>query len=51
MLREGSIFRRVAAQDDQTLKLAATNPNYQERVIPRADVRQMWRLTRHIRNL
>ena len=51
MLREGSVFRRVTAQDDQNLRLAATNPNYQERVIPRADVRQMWRLTRHIRNL
>jgi SOS-response transcriptional repressor LexA len=49
MLRDSSIFRRVTAQDDQTLRLAASNPNYQERVVPRADVRQMWRLTRHIR--
>jgi transcriptional regulator with XRE-family HTH domain len=50
MLRDSGLFRRVTGLDEQNVKLAASNPEFLERVVPRADVRQMWRLTRHIRN-
>jgi len=38
------------AAEAQSLRLLALNPQYQERTIPRQDVRQLWRLSRHIRN-
>ncbi len=50
MLPESSVFRRVHMPDPDTLRLVALNPNYQDRIVRRLDMRQMWRLTRHIRN-
>jgi len=38
------------ATEAQSLRLLALNPQYQERVIQRQDIRQVWRLSRHIRN-
>lgn len=49
MLGETSNFRRVFMPSSDLFRLTPLNPMYQEREVPRAEVRQMWKLVRHIR--
>lgn len=49
MLRETSTLRKVEFVDDDKIKLMPHNPTYQERIVPRGEVRRMWKLVRHLR--
>jgi len=49
MLRETSAFRKIEMLDDDKIKLSPQNLTYQERIVPRSEVRRMWKLVRHLR--
>jgi transcriptional regulator with XRE-family HTH domain len=50
LLRNGSTFRKVFLAAPESVRLVPLNPNYQERTLPRSEVRQFWRLMRQLRN-
>jgi len=45
MLRDSGTFRRVHF-DGENARLVPLNPNYQERTVPRSEIRYMWKLVR-----
>lgn len=49
-LNDVNLFRRVIFLDGDRLKLVPLNSTYPERTVNRADVRQLWRLVKHIRD-
>jgi len=51
MLRDGSVFRRVQYEENDMVRLSPLNPAYQSRVVPRGEIKHMWRLVRHLKNL
>jgi len=51
VLQDLSLFRRLEMPDDEHLRLVALNPAHSERVVPRADVKRVFRLVRHLRNV
>jgi transcriptional regulator with XRE-family HTH domain len=64
MLNDTSLFRKVefiggdmfastgesGGREAASLKLIPLNPAYETRVVPRQDVKQVWRLARHLKN-
>jgi SOS-response transcriptional repressor LexA len=50
MLRDGSVIRKVFLPAPDSVRLAPLNSNYQERLLPIAEVRRMWRLVRQLRS-
>ncbi len=49
-LKDSNVFRRVIFVDAEQLRLVPLNAVYPERTVARADVRQLWRLLKHIRD-
>ena len=49
MLRDMGTFRRVEFPDPETVRLVPLNRTYEDRSVPRVDVRKMWKLVRHMR--
>jgi transcriptional regulator with XRE-family HTH domain len=50
MLGDSSVFRKVEFVEPDGLRLAALNPGFEARSVPRNSVKQMWRLTRQLKN-
>ncbi len=48
-LRDTGVFRRVEFADGDQVRLVALNSNYQPTLVPRSEVRRMWKLVRHMR--
>jgi hypothetical protein len=44
------VFRQVEFLDQDRLRLAALTSESPERIVPRAEVKQMWKLIRHMRS-
>ena len=50
-LQNGTLFRRATFIDNDRVRLSPLNPTYPEHVAARAEIRQMFRLIKHLRNL
>ncbi|HLX61867.1 MAG TPA: LexA family transcriptional regulator [Planctomycetota bacterium] len=50
MTRDTGTFCKVHFNGGDSIDLLSLNPNYPERHIPKAEVRQMWKLVRHVRD-
>jgi len=49
-LPESSIFRRVVYDENNRVRLIPLNETYPERTAQRAEIKQMWKLMRHVRD-
>jgi SOS-response transcriptional repressor LexA len=49
-LPESNIFRRVIYLDNNRVRLVPLNEHYPERMAQRAEIKQMWKLMRHVRD-
>jgi SOS-response transcriptional repressor LexA len=49
MTRDSGLFRKVEFNGGENLHLMALNPKYPEDTVPKSEVRQMWKLVRHVR--
>lgn len=49
LLRDSGVFRRVEFPDAETARLVPLNPSMQPTTVPRAELRRMWKLVRHLR--
>jgi SOS-response transcriptional repressor LexA len=47
--RDAGTFRKVKFNGGEHIELIPLNSNYAEKAIPKSDVRQMWKLVRHVR--
>jgi transcriptional regulator with XRE-family HTH domain len=49
-LAEGMLFRQMDFLDMDRVRLSALSPDFPERIVPRSEIRQMWKLIRHMRS-
>ena len=49
MTHDAGTFRKVQFNGSNDLKLLPLNPNYPENTVQKSDIRQMWKLVRHVR--